>query len=629
MTEPTKRPTGAAVGAAVSPFIGLPLTFAFLLITVGLGVDSEYGGPFGAVSSAWAEGGWGMYLIVGAGGVFSLLAAMLMFFGVQRGSAAVLANAPLASALVAVGSFGYWNGMNGAIAAIAGAHPADRATILAGATGEALNTTLFGLCAMSGLLGALIPGLLLGVIAQTGMARRLLLIAMGVFGSLMLVSWALARRLAELMGSFKAVAHASPADRLTILVGVGEELERYRLFVLAPLGLLLVVVAGGAALLKSSPKLAVAVPLLGLGGLFGFGSQAFVEQRVRASAATLASKPLGLVALEGANTYAPDRCVQTSALLECDADGFKDAISREVLVDELEAGVRLEDPDDGDSEPRVRLGLARGAQAAATWEFLTTAARARVRRVALVGEGTPRKVRLPAEIEVVATALDGQFRMVAIGLAPEGSGCGQSCTRATVEGDALVVDGQKWTATSIDRWGGRLEKQVAVTVNPALEPETLVKLAMAAVANDRRLVVLFPDAVFTRVEESEDEEAAQGSDREKVTSLMAKMFGGDAEALSGLSKDQLQRVVKKHVKEMSDCYERALVKNPSLMGKIVLSWNVEKDGSVAEVEVDSNTLKDPEVTRCLSSRPATWKFPKPADGEPVRVSYPFVFSPAQ
>lgn len=174
-----------------------------------------------------------------------------------------------------------------------------------------------------------------------------------------------------------------------------------------------------------------------------------------------------------------------------------------------------------------------------------------------------------------------------------------------------------------------MEKQVAITMNPALEPETLVKLALAAVANKHRLVVLFPDAVFNRGDQPEDDEAAQGSDREKVTSLMAKMFGGDAEALSGLSKDQLQTVVKKHVKEMRDCYERALVKNPSLMGKIVLSWNVEEDGSVAEVEVASNTLKDAEVTRCLSSRPATWKFPKPANGEPVRVSYPFVFSPAQ
>jgi hypothetical protein len=80
---------------------------------------------------------------------------------------------------------------------------------------------------------------------------------------------------------------------------------------------------------------------------------------------------------------------------------------------------------------------------------------------------------------------------------------------------------------------------------------------------------------------------------------------------------------------MQNCYERALVKNPNLEGKIVLSWDVELNGSVAEVEVESNTLQDPEVTRCLSARPATWKFPKPVDGKPMRVSYPFVFSPAQ
>ena len=88
------------------------MTFVFLLFTLGLRVQDDYGGgPFSAVSEAWAEGGSGMYLIVAAGGLFSLVAAVLMFFGVHRGSAAVLANAPLASALVAVGSFGYWNGI--------------------------------------------------------------------------------------------------------------------------------------------------------------------------------------------------------------------------------------------------------------------------------------------------------------------------------------------------------------------------------------------------------------------------------------------------------------------------------------------------------------------------------------
>lgn len=620
MTEPARRPTGAAIAAALSPFMGLPLTFLFLLATLGAGVEDEYGGggPFSRVSQAWVEGGWSMYLIVLAGGGVAVVVALVMFFGVQRGSGAVLASAPLSSGLVAVGAFGSWTGMTGAIEAIAHAHPADRATILAGATGETLNTSLFGLCAMAGLLGALLPGLLLGVIAQSGLARRLLVVTMGVFGSLMLVAWVLSKRLAELMGSLKAVAHASPVDRLTILAGVGEELSRYRLYAVGALGLLLVVVAMGAVTLKSAPKLAVMVPLLGLGGLFGFGVQSFVERPPASASAILSPRAaLGLVELRGFGAGEEPRwCVSPKSLVACDLEGLKEPVEHEVLVDELESRTRLardfDDPTKEDAEPAVTLGIVRGASSAASWAFLQTAARVGVRRVALVGEVGPREVKLPAEVQLIGQALDVPFRMVPIGLAAEGSGCGRSCTRATVDGDVLVVGDQRWTAAPVEGFSRRLEEQVAITGTPGLSPETVVKVALAAAAHDRRLVVLLPDAVFARVEppdaENSEEVAAPPGDSER---------------------DQLNRVVRQHIRKMQNCYERALIKKPDLKGKIVLSLTVEADGSVDEVEVESNTLGDPEVTRCLSAQPKTWTFPKRARGEPVRVSFPFVFSPAQ
>jgi hypothetical protein len=640
MTEPARRPTGAAIAAALSPFMGLPLTFLFLLATLGAGVEDGYGGgPFARLSYAWVEGGWSMYLIVLAGGGVAVVVALLMFFGVQRGSGAVLASAPLSSGLVAVGAFGSWTGMTGSIEAIAHAHPADRATILAGATGETLNTSLFGLCAMGGMLGALLPGLLLGVIAQSGLARRLLVVTMGVFGSLMLVAWVLSKRLAELMGSLKAVAHGSPVDRLTILAGVGEELSRYRLYATGALGLLLVVVAVGAVTLKGAPKLAVMVPLLGLGGLFGFGVQSFVERPPASASAILSPRaPLGLVELRGFGAGEEPRwCVSPKSLVACDLEGLKEPVEHEVLVDELESRTRLardfDDPTKEDAEPAVALGIVRGASSAASWAFLQTAARVGVRRVALVGEVGPREVKLPAELQLIGNALDVPFRMVPIGLAAEGSGCGRSCTRATVDGDVLVVGDQRWTAAPVEGVSRRLEQQVAITGTPGLSPETVVKVALAAAAHDRRLVVLMPDAVFARVEPPD----AEGSeaDREAVQGLMGTMFGAgapldEAAAPPGDSeREQLNRIVRQHVRALQACYERALVKKPDLKGKIVLSWTVEADGSVDEVEVESNTLGDPEVTRCLSAQPKTWTFPKPARGEPVRVSFPFVFSPAQ
>jgi hypothetical protein len=633
MTEPAKRPTGAAIAAALSPFMGLPLTFLFLLATLGAGVEDEYGGgPFSRVSQAWVEGGFAMYLVVISGGVVAVIVALLMFFGVQRGSGAVLASAPLSSSLVAVGAFGSWIGMTGTIEAVTHAYPADRATILAGATGETLNTSLFGLCAMAGMLGALLPGLLLGVIAQAGLARRLLAVTMGVFGSLMLVAWALSNRLAELMGSLKAVAHARPVDRLTLLAGVGEELSRYRLYALGALGLLLLVVALGAVSLKSAPKLAAMVPLLGLGGLFGFGAQSFVERPPASAAGILAPASLGLVELRGfGGGVEPRWCVDPKSLVACDQEGLKDPVEHEALIDELESRHRLARDLDGqaeeDAEPSVSLGIVRGADAAASWTYFEAAARAGIRRVALVGQVAPREVKLPPEVELVGRALDVPFRMVPIGLAAEGSGCDSSCTRATVDGDVLVVGDQRWTAAPLEGFSRPLRQQIAITGTADLSPEVLVKLAMAAAAHDRRLIVLMPDAVFTRVEPPDaDSETHRLLDDPHGAGQGA--LGEQTSPTVDLAREALNRVVKQHLKELTDCYERGLIKNPELKGKIVLSWSIFADGSVHEVEVESNTLEDPAVTRCLSNRPPTWTFPKPAGGEPVRVSFPFVFSPA-
>lgn len=605
MIESARRPTGAAIAAAVSPFIGGPLTVLFLLRCVGLGEDEFGGGPFGNLSAAWVEGGAAMSLVAVAAGAVSLIAAVLMFFGVQRGSPAVLVNAPLASGLVACGTLGFWTGMKAGLEAIAGALPADGATILAGSLRETLNPSLFGLCAMGGLLGALCPGLLLGVIAQTGQARRVLVVAMGVFGSLMLMAWALAQRLSELMSSLRPVVHTGPVDRLAILVGVGEELSRYRVYAISALVMLLAVVMAGALMLKASPKRAIAVPLLSLAGLFGFGTQELADLRIQSLAARVVTptKPLGLVELNGYSSIEPRWCVNEKELVDCDAEGLKSPVEHDVLVDELSAGARFGDEDD--AEPRVGLGLVRGASAETTWRFFNTAVQAGVHRVALVGETAPRVVKLPSEIGPLGKALDSRFRRVSVGLAKASTGCSKGCRPATVEGTSLVVDGQKWVATPLEGWSKRLDEQVAITATAEVTPETLVALAMAAVANQRRLVVLLPDGDFTRVEPEDDSAAV--------------LEGDPAPPPAGLTTEQISAVIESHLGEMKQCNKR------ELKGKSVLRFRIEPDGSVKEVEIDSSTFEDSNVSRCLAARPATWKFPRPSDGEPIEVVFPFAF----
>ena len=76
------------------------------------------------------------------------------------------------------------------------------------------------------------------------------------------------------------------------------------------------------------------------------------------------------------------------------------------------------------------------------------------------------------------------------------------------------------------------------------------------------------------------------------------------------------------------CYERALKRNPTLTGKIVMHWTITAAGTVSGVDVEQDSLGDSEVGSCIKSLIARWRFPAPAGGS-VEVSFPFVFQSSQ
>ncbi len=91
-----------------------------------------------------------------------------------------------------------------------------------------------------------------------------------------------------------------------------------------------------------------------------------------------------------------------------------------------------------------------------------------------------------------------------------------------------------------------------------------------------------------------------------------------------LDKEIIKRVVRRHVNEMRYCYERALAKNPSLTGKVQVTWTIAVDGSVSDAVIKSDDMHDAAVASCLVARVKRWTFPKPKGGVVV-VTYPFVF----
>ena len=109
-------------------------------------------------------------------------------------------------------------------------------------------------------------------------------------------------------------------------------------------------------------------------------------------------------------------------------------------------------------------------------------------------------------------------------------------------------------------------------------------------------------------------------------SAQINIEGAEGAQTGGMDREAIRRVIRDHLREIRNCYERELQRSPDLFGKLSLQWDINEGGRVSNVEVKSNSLGNAAVAGCIASRLKTWKFPDPPKDQIGRVVYPFVFS---
>lgn len=87
-------------------------------------------------------------------------------------------------------------------------------------------------------------------------------------------------------------------------------------------------------------------------------------------------------------------------------------------------------------------------------------------------------------------------------------------------------------------------------------------------------------------------------------------------------KSIVRRYIRRHLNEISYCYEKQLLAHPSLGGDIKITFFITPQGSVQSA---SGQGFDAEVTSCLAGVIKSIEFPAPGDGGGVQVNYPFHF----
>ncbi|MFO0660840.1 MAG: AgmX/PglI C-terminal domain-containing protein [Polyangiaceae bacterium] len=95
---------------------------------------------------------------------------------------------------------------------------------------------------------------------------------------------------------------------------------------------------------------------------------------------------------------------------------------------------------------------------------------------------------------------------------------------------------------------------------------------------------------------------------------------------ANVSPELIQRLLRQNRGRFIACYEDGLRRNPSLSGRVTLSFTIGSDGSVKTAGA-SGDIADSAVTSCMGRAVYGLSFPS-TEGGVIRVSYPMVLTPA-
>jgi TonB family protein len=88
--------------------------------------------------------------------------------------------------------------------------------------------------------------------------------------------------------------------------------------------------------------------------------------------------------------------------------------------------------------------------------------------------------------------------------------------------------------------------------------------------------------------------------------------------------EEVAAVVRANLPAVKTCYLRLTRAGSGVSGRAIVSFTVEKAGTVGDVRVDAPAFRDTGLPRCVSEQVQRWAFPQSKRGG-LAVSYPFVF----
>jgi TonB family protein len=119
--------------------------------------------------------------------------------------------------------------------------------------------------------------------------------------------------------------------------------------------------------------------------------------------------------------------------------------------------------------------------------------------------------------------------------------------------------------------------------------------------------------------------AGIGALERRPAKIVPSVGGGIATVRGSLDKEIIRRVVRLHMNEVKYCYDQELGKRASLEGRISVQFVISPLGQVLSSVLNSSTMNNLRVEKCVVDAVKRWDFPKPTGGGIAIVAYPFNF----
>ncbi len=93
----------------------------------------------------------------------------------------------------------------------------------------------------------------------------------------------------------------------------------------------------------------------------------------------------------------------------------------------------------------------------------------------------------------------------------------------------------------------------------------------------------------------------------------------------GLTRAQVEEVILRNMGQITYCYEKGLQSEPSLKGRVSVSFVVGANGKVSLARLQHTSVESKQLEGCIVGRVKQFQFPRPVAGVNVQVQYPFSF----